>query len=54
MYANAMAHQSIVSNSGPILDDFASKNPGVLKYFDISAIEDNQQVCDSEHFVETS
>ena len=49
VYANAMAHQSIVNNSSPILDDFAFKNLGVLKYFDISAVEDNQHDYDSEH-----
>ena len=54
VYANAMAHQSLVSNSGLVLDDYPPKNPGVLKYFDISAAEDNQHIFDSEHSVETS
>lgn len=49
VYANAMAHQSIVNNSSPILDDFAFKNLGALKYFDISAVEDNLHDHDSEH-----
>jgi hypothetical protein len=53
-YANAMAHQSITSNSSPILEDFVLKNPGVLKYVDISAIEENVQVHDSEFSVGTS
>jgi hypothetical protein len=53
-YANAMAHQSITSNSSPILEDFVLKNPGILKYVDISAIKENVQVLDSELSVGTS
>jgi hypothetical protein len=53
-YANTMGHQSITSNSSPILEDFVLKNPGVLKYVDISAIEENVQVHDSEFSVGTS
>jgi hypothetical protein len=53
-YANAMAHQSITSNSSPILEEFVLKNPGILKYVDISTIEENVQVHDSELSVGTS
>jgi hypothetical protein len=46
-YANAMAHQSLTSTSSPVLKDFVLENPRVLKYVDISAVEENVQVYDS-------
>ena len=49
-----MAHQSITSNSSPILEDFDLKNPDVLKYIDISTIEENVQIHDNELSVGTS
>lgn len=48
-YANAMAHQSITSNSSSLQDDFVEENPGVEKFMDICAIEDNKIGIDSEH-----
>jgi hypothetical protein len=53
-YANAMAHQSLTSTSSPILKDFVLKNPRVLKYVDINAVEENVQVHDNPLSVATS
>jgi hypothetical protein len=47
-YANALAHHSLTSISSPVLKDHILKNPRVLKYVDISAIEKNVYVIDSD------